>query len=941
MAHTIPPSSDPYQRISAALRANASNIVEGVGGVTIVAVLAAAAAHALVTDTSGALAGLGGNALATWLLTSWLQWLQPAKTNTTESSLDNLAQSIQKEIDTNPQIAADVAELLQRTDAIACVLGGLRDQAEVQVDWLYRFFNELNSHRLQNEQLHNATLQALFVQSNTILDAIYTKDATLAQQLADEVRRNNIDLAKKLEDILIQIRRKSGDQVHGDKIDGDKVLGDKNVFLAVTDTLPIINLDKAKAHLATMPTDNIPEIAAPPSGSRMKLSNNSFFVGRDNDLKNLARELKNQNSSIVLTGMGGMGKTSLAVEFVHRYGQYFLGGVFWLSFADSADIESEIVDCGGAGAMRLPVFDSIKPLSAQVKRVLSEWNQGIPRLLIFDNCEDRELFNHYHSLVSGCCILITSKNATWLPQQDVIMHPLQILTRVDSCALLHKFLPKLSLHDPSLDSLAAELGNLPLALHVAGSYLQLYFDDIGGIEGYLTKLRNQPIDTLTEQLEEFIDAPTRHDLNVRRTFAISYDELHIDTPKNKLAQKLLIFAACFAPGESIPEALLKHTLEYKDTSKARIAQTDAIRRLIALGLLERDDRDENVILRLHRLMHAYVRSVAKGELLETSTEMVKQVFYERLHQANEQEKIDEQLPAIHIRYVVDQALQQQDSINRKLTCDLAFEYNRYLYTLSSYKEALPYAQKALEGYRQILAENDWRIAKVLNSHALLYDYLGDYAAARAYYINAIDLLDAINLQENEPPDLLPTIYDNACAFLTTYEEYTEARIYGLYGLKLREERPIQKRFQIGINYHNLGVIDHNEGKLDDALRNYNEALAIYNEEALPISRYRAMTLQNIGEIYYSHEQYDKARKYFDAARKIYEHAQGAWGFNHTYNLFHLANCCYQQREYLLACDYITKCVQLRETLFGSDNDDTKEAQKLFDKWSCSSNTADS
>ena len=73
----------------------------------------------------------------------------------------------------------------------------------------------------------------------------------------------------------------------------------------------------------------------------MPLARNALFVGREEDLKALARALKAGETAAVgqlatVTGLGGIGKTQLASEFVHRYGQYFAGGVFWLSFADPA-----------------------------------------------------------------------------------------------------------------------------------------------------------------------------------------------------------------------------------------------------------------------------------------------------------------------------------------------------------------------------------------------------------------------------------------------------------------------------------------------------------------------------------------------------------------------------------------------------------------------------
>jgi hypothetical protein len=98
-------------------------------------------------------------------------------------------------------------------------------------------------------------------------------------------------------------------------------------------------LAHAEARLAAMPLDVVPAPAALPAGSHMPLARNPLFVGREADLKALARGLKAGETAAVgqiaaATGLGGIGKSQLASEFVHCYGQFFLGGVFWLSFAD-------------------------------------------------------------------------------------------------------------------------------------------------------------------------------------------------------------------------------------------------------------------------------------------------------------------------------------------------------------------------------------------------------------------------------------------------------------------------------------------------------------------------------------------------------------------------------------------------------------------------------
>src|SRR5262249_8996351 len=143
-----------------------------------------------------------------------------------------------------------------------------------------------------------------------------------------------------------------------------------------------------------------------------------LFVGRQSKLRELAVVLKGSKagslvSTAAITGLGGVGKTQLAIEFVHRYGQFFSGGVFWISFADATAISSKVASLGGADALNLrPDFDKLT-LEIQVRLVKAAWQSPLPRLLVFDQCEEEGLLRQWRPTTGGCRILLTSRRAEW------------------------------------------------------------------------------------------------------------------------------------------------------------------------------------------------------------------------------------------------------------------------------------------------------------------------------------------------------------------------------------------------------------------------------------------------------------------------------------------------------------------------------------------------
>ncbi|MFQ3634167.1 hypothetical protein [Roseiflexus sp.] len=132
---------------------------------------------------------------------------------------------------------------------------------------------------------------------------------------------------------------------------------------------PPIDPDETARQLDALPTDKLPAPGDLPPSSRLHhMSRNPLFVGREEYFAQLATALRVSCASVAVTGIGGVGKSSLAIEFVHCYGRFFAGVVFWLNFSDPAGIPAEINACGGAGGMRLADLAHLKTIEERVQR---------------------------------------------------------------------------------------------------------------------------------------------------------------------------------------------------------------------------------------------------------------------------------------------------------------------------------------------------------------------------------------------------------------------------------------------------------------------------------------------------------------------------------------------------------------------------------------------
>ena len=655
--------------------------------------------------------------------------------------------------------------------------------------------------------------------------------------------------------------------------------------------------------LKKLPIKRIPKPAPLPHGSRPpSFPPNPLFVGRADDLRHLAAWLKGASPVAIgqiaaATGMGGIGKSQLASEFAHRYGQYFAGGVFWLSFSDPDLVPSEVAACGDP--------DDTRPQEARVKQVLSDWQSPLPRLLVFDNCEDAHLLTHWRLPSGGSRVLVTSRQAAWDPALGVQALPLGVLPRPESIALLRGFRPDLAADDPALNAIAAELGDLPLALHMAGSFLNTYHHDISPHQ-YFDILRQPGLLKHRSMMEgEF--SPTGHDLNVERTFKVGLQRLNQKKKSDRLALELLRRVACFAPGDLIPRELLKDSAgEAVDAA----AFADGLNRLLCLGLVEQNDAGD---VRMHRLVACFVQDTFPEQA--TLADVEKAVDNAAIDANNSGYPV-RMLPLLsHLKHITDQALKREDQQAARLANALGY----YLDMIADYASAQPYYERALAINKKILGDENSTTATSLNNLAELLREIGDYAGARPYFEQAL-LIKRKILGEEHPATA--TSLNNLGALLVDMGNYAGARPYYEQALAINRKVLGKVHPATATSLNNLGGLLFRKGDYSGARQYYEQALVIDRKALGAKHPNSASDLNNLGMLLKAMGNYVGARQYYEQALVIDRIALGEHHPATATTLNNLGILLKTMGDYAAARPYYEQALAIRRKVLGEQHPTT-------------------
>ncbi|MEL7406366.1 MAG: tetratricopeptide repeat protein, partial [Cyanobacteria bacterium J06558_2] len=545
---------------------------------------------------------------------------------------------------------------------------------------------------------------------------------------------------------------------------GDNVAGDKNVT----------NIYQASEKLGSTKSPNQP--------SNLNRSGAANFIGREDQLKELHQLLQqNEQASIsAIAGMGGIGKTELALQYALAYKDDYPGSLCWFSVRGE-NLVTKIIEFAATSLNVLPSKELESDL-AKVDYCWQNWRSE-PSLIILDDVPNfgqffREQIAPYLPPVnSKIKVLMTSRER---PGVNIPRINLDVLKVGKALELLKSFIGKSRIEaEPELaQKLCRWLGYLPLGLELVGRYIAL--DENLTIEKTLKRLERKKLKA--KALLDPKQADMTAQLGVAAAFDLSWDVLSPEA--QELGCYLSLFNAepfkwSWVEGEWIESS-------DEDEREDEIEELEELRNLelTQRNLLKADP--ESQTYQLHSLIAQYFR--AKLEEREKAAEL-KQKFCGVMNQIARSISDTPTLEEIggftiiipHMTFVATELTTYIDDE------DLIWSYvglGRFYEGQGLYNQALVWYEQCLKVCRERLGEQHPDVATSLNNLAYLYYSQGRHEDAKTLYFQALELNKQL-LGEQHPS--VANSLNNLAGLYQEQGRYEEAEPLFLQALELNKQ----------------------------------------------------------------------------------------------------------------------------------------------------------
>jgi tetratricopeptide (TPR) repeat protein len=651
---------------------------------------------------------------------------------------------------------------------------------------------------------------------------------------------------------------------------------------------------------------------------------NSRFTSREPELARLEEMLfgKPRTPKLAITGLGGVGKTQLVIEFLFRVADKQKDcSVFWFSAVNMESLHQSYLDV--ARQLSIPGCEDEK---ADVKRLVQEYlsKESTGRwLLVFDNADDidmwitrtgiglqsekelRPLINYLPKSNQGAVLFTTRdrKIAIKLAQQNVVEVPAM---GTDSAAqLLGKCLINADLAKSQIETsaLLLQLTYLPLAIVQAAAYIN---ENAISLSDYLSLLAEQEEEVIDLLSEEFEDDGRYYNIKnpVATTWLISFHQIQ---KRDRLAADYLSFMACIEP-KAIPVSLLPPGASHKK-------EVDAIGTLTAYSFVNKRPVDE--FLDLHRLVHLAIRNwLRKEDLLVSSTQRAVRRLEEVFPDHDHRNRTVWRKYLAHASHILEGNF---DGTNTEARSSLLWKLGMCLYQEGRWSETERAFIQVMETLKRVLGPEHPSTLTSMNNLASTYWNIGRWDKAEELEVQVIEIRKRVLGPEH--PDILATM-NNLVSTYWHKGRWDEAEELGVQVMEsqkrvLGPEHPdtLNSMSNLATTYRKKRRLDEAEGLEIQAIEISIRVLGKEHPDTLGI-------MSNLASTYTLKGQLDKAE---ELEVQVMEALQRVLGPDHPDTLTIKANlaCTYREkRRWDEAEELEVQVMETRKRMLGPKHPDT-------------------
>ncbi|KAM0511354.1 hypothetical protein ACHAPE_009942 [Trichoderma viride] len=663
---------------------------------------------------------------------------------------------------------------------------------------------------------------------------------------------------------------------------------------------------------------NLPNHKAKNRVWMVSFDQNPSFTGRESELQRIRQMLftGRQTVKVAITGLGGVGKTQLALELAYRIGAENKDcSVIWIPATSKESLEQAYLNA--ARLLGIPGWEDER---ADIKKLVQDYLSGDSAgqwLLVIDNADDISMWIDQPTPDS-------SRLIDCLPRSK---YGSIIFTTRDKKAAVklagtagRNVVDEDLLNDQQhVTALLDKLCNLPLAITQAAAYINANGIDLAT---YLSLLEDQE-DVVVDLLsEDFEDEGRYRDLKypVATTWLISFEQIRQRDP---LAADYLSFMAC-VDAKDIPQSLLP-------PGPSRKKEIDAMGTLQGYSFITKSSagssKPVDLAVNIHRLVHMATRNwLRTKDLLASWTGRAIVRLVEVIEDVGHDNRVAWRSYMPHASYVLGSSFASEDDENR---LDLLEQYGRCLQSDGRYREAeIPYEQ-VIESRKAKLGAEHPKTLKSMSSLSLTLYNQGRWEEAEKLGVQVIESHKA-KLGANHPSTL--TSMNNLAFIYKNQGRWEEAEKLNVQVMESRKAKLGADHPSTLTSMNNLASTLSNQGRWEEAEKLYTQVIETSKAKLGADHPHTLTSMSNLASIYINQGPWEESETLI---MQVMETSKAKLGADHPNTLTSMNNLAFtwrSQGKHADALALMVRCVQASQRVLGPEHPDTLSSLTAMEEW---------